>query len=82
MSSPFMPISSNLLCFVHVNSTSHPHIGDQPLVLQGEACDWGGGTVLQPVSDGSPLIAVPVRSYHAVHHNSLHASTSLLRLLR
>ena len=60
-----------MTALVHLDSLLKPHIGQQPLVLQRFASDWGGFVVQQPCGDSRSLIAVTIFSYHTICHHSL-----------
>jgi len=60
------------------NGTLDEEVGDQAGVGQQGLGDRGGGVVLQPVLHGSPLVCVPVCSYHRLHHHRLQSRKLVL----
>ena len=72
-------IVSGLCCLTELlalasNGTLDEQVWDQTEVRQGGLSDRGGVLLLQPGSNGGPLIGVPICSYHWIHHHSLHAA--------
>ena len=53
------------------NGSLDEKVGDEAGVGQQGLGDRGGGVVLQPLLHGSPLVCVPICSYHRLHHHCL-----------